>query len=248
MPSSLDKVLKAGPVPLPLDTVRQVMRDFLRALEYLHGRGICHRDIKPHNLLVDLARDTAEVHVKLCDFGCSKRLVAGEPNIQYICARYYRAPEIAFGWAHYSTAIDLWSAGCVMAELFTGAPLFPGKNSIDQLARIIKVLGPPSREELAAMGQDPRRFKAGAAWGAAERAASLGERTGLVDGDAVDLLRRLLQYDPAGRITAVEALAHPFLSGTRAPAIGKDVGDIQTHHPVPPATASNSSVHEERTL
>lgn len=131
------------------------MYQFIKALEYLHSLGICHRDIKPHNLLYD----PAMASIKLCDFGCSKRLLEGEPNIQYICARYYRAPEIVFGWQYYGCAIDLWSAGCVMMELFTGKPAFAGKNSIDQLARIVKVLGTPSGGDLASMGQAGTKFK-----------------------------------------------------------------------------------------
>ena len=90
---SLDRVIKEAEKKkqtIPESFVRLAMYQFMRALEYLHGLGICHRDIKPHNLLVDLDAGI----VKLCDFGCSKRLIEGEPNIQYICARYYRAPEV----------------------------------------------------------------------------------------------------------------------------------------------------------
>ena len=184
------------------------MHNFLLAVDYLHKRGVCHRDIKPHNVLVD-PRDG---RAKLCDFGCSKRLVAGEPNIQYICARYYRAPEIAFGWPHYTLAIDTWSVGCVMAELYTGRPLFPGKNSVDQLAKIVKVLGTPDAEELAAMGQDPNRFRHPA------RADPDAKRRGLTEAlcnpdipdDAIDLMLGLLQYNPRTRLTASQALAHPY--------------------------------------
>ncbi|KAF3492467.1 hypothetical protein DY000_02052348 [Brassica cretica] len=76
--------------------------------------------------------------VKLCDFGSAK--VKGEPNISYICSRYYRAPELIFGVTEYTTAIDIWSAGCVLAELLLGQPLFPGESGVDQLVEIIKVL------------------------------------------------------------------------------------------------------------
>jgi serine/threonine protein kinase len=93
------------------------------------------RDIKPQNLLVDPANHV----LKLCDFGSAKALVKGEPNVSYICSRYYRAPELIFGSTDYSTAIDIWSVGCVMAELLLGEPLFPGESGVDQLVEIIKV-------------------------------------------------------------------------------------------------------------
>jgi len=212
MPMSLDKVVKEAEKKkqtLPESFVRLAMYQFMRALEYLHGMGICHRDIKPHNLLVDLDAGI----VKLCDFGCSKRLIEGEPNIQYICARYYRAPEVVFGWAHYTCSIDIWSAACVMAEMISLTPIFPGKNSIDQLARIVKVIGPPSTAQLTAMGQDPKRFKPAAIKSSLEiiqavREALVHHET--VSGDALEFLLELLTYDPKVRLTALQALSHAY--------------------------------------
>ena len=105
------------------------MYQVARALAYIHQLGICHRDIKPQNLLLD-----PQTHaVKLCDFGSAKMLVKGEANIAYICSRYYRAPELIFGATDYTTAIDTWSYGCVFAELMLGQPLFPGESNVDQV-------------------------------------------------------------------------------------------------------------------
>lgn len=212
MPMSLDRVIKEAEKKkqtIPESFVRLAMYQFMRALEYLHGLGICHRDIKPHNLLVDLDAGI----VKLCDFGCSKRLIEGEPNIQYICARYYRAPEVVFGWAHYSCAIDIWSAGCVMAEMISLRPTFPGKNSIDQLARIVKVLGPPSTEQLIAMGQDPKKFKSSVPKSHAEILQNLQSvliYTNQVSSEAIAFLLDTLTYDPKIRLSALQALSHPY--------------------------------------
>ena len=79
----------------------------LRSIAYIHAKGICHRDIKPQNILVD----TGSHILKLCDFGSAKQLISGEPNVSYICSRYYRAPELIFGATDYTTNIDVWSAG-----------------------------------------------------------------------------------------------------------------------------------------
>jgi serine/threonine protein kinase len=84
--------------------------------------------------------------LKLCDFGSAKLLVAGEPNVSYICSRYYRAPELIFGNSDYNCVIDVWSVGCVIAELLLGQPIFPGESGVDQLVEIIKILGTPSKE------------------------------------------------------------------------------------------------------
>jgi glycogen synthase kinase 3 beta len=75
-------------------------------------------------------------------------LVAGEPNVSYICSRYYRAPELIFGNSNYTTSIDVWSVGCVIAELMLGQPIFPGESGVDQLVEIIKILGTPTKEQI----------------------------------------------------------------------------------------------------
>jgi serine/threonine protein kinase len=81
--------------------------------------------------------------LKLCDFGSAKRIVKGEKNVSYICSRYYRAPELIFGATEYTAAIDVWSLGCVFAELLLGHPIFAGESGVDQLVEIIKILGTP---------------------------------------------------------------------------------------------------------
>jgi len=204
--------------PMPMLQIKLYMYQVLRSLAYIHSVGICHRDIKPQNLLLNPATGV----LKLCDFGSAKILVAGEPNVSYICSRYYRAPELIFGATNYTTNIDIWSTGCVMAELMLGQPLFPGESGIDQLVEIIKVLGTPSREQIKTMNpnyQDhrfpqikPHPFS-----------KVFRPRT---PSEAVDLVGKLLEYTPESRLSAIEAMCHPFfdelrVEGQRMPN-GKD--------------------------
>ncbi len=126
-----------------------------KSLNYIHSLGFCHRDIKPQNLLIDLNTQT----LKLCDFGSAKKLVQGEPNVSYICSRYYRAPELIFGSTEYDLSIDIWSTGCVLAELLIGKPLFPGDSNVDQLVEIIKVLGTPTAEQIKSMNPSYQNFR-----------------------------------------------------------------------------------------
>ncbi|KAL7002041.1 [tau protein] kinase, partial [Sarracenia purpurea var. burkii] len=140
--------------------------------------------------------------LKLCDFGSAKVLVKGEPNVSYICSRYYRAPELIFGATEYTTAIDIWSTGCVMAELLLGQPLFPGESGVDQLVEIIKVLGTPTREEIKCMNPNYTEFKFPQIkphpWHKVFQKR--------LPPEAVDLVCRFFQYSPNLRCTAPLAL------------------------------------------
>jgi glycogen synthase kinase 3 beta len=189
--------------------VKLYMYQVARSLAYIHELGICHRDIKPQNLLLD---PNSHV-VKLCDFGSAKMLVKGESNIAYICSRYYRAPELIFGATDYTTAIDTWSFGCVFAELMLGQPLFPGDSNVDQLVEIIKVVGTPTREEIQAMNHNYTEFKfpqiKAHPWSKVFRSKATPE--------AVDLMSKLLVYTPTKRLTPLQACAHQFFDELRDP-------------------------------
>lgn len=196
---------------MPMIYVKLYSYQIFRALAYIHGSiGVCHRDIKPQNLLVN-----PHTHqVKLCDFGSAKVLVKGEPNISYICSRYYRAPELIFGATEYTTAIDIWSGGCVLAELLLGQPLFPGESGVDQLVEIIKVLGTPTREEIKCMNPNYTEYKFPQI--KAHPWHKIFHKR--MPPEAVDLVSRLLQYSPNLRSTALEAMIHPFFDELRDPA------------------------------
>jgi glycogen synthase kinase 3 beta len=112
---------------MPNFDIKIISYQIFRGLLYIHSRGICHRDIKPHNILLKGKNGV------ICDFGSAKVLKQGEPNLPYICSRCYRAPELIFGATHYTTMIDIWSMGCVLLEILNQVPLFIGESSIDHL-------------------------------------------------------------------------------------------------------------------
>uniref|UniRef100_UPI00358FC4AB glycogen synthase kinase-3 beta-like isoform X3 n=1 Tax=Myxine glutinosa TaxID=7769 RepID=UPI00358FC4AB len=195
---------------IPIIYVKLYMYQLFRSLAYIHSHGICHRDIKPQNLLLD----PESAVLKLCDFGSAKQLVRGEPNVSYICSRYYRAPELIFGATDYTASIDVWSAGCVLAELLLGQPIFPGDSGVDQLVEIIKVLGTPTREQIREMNPNYTEFKfpqiKAHPWTKVFRART--------PQDAILLCSRLLEYTPSVRLTPLDACAHPFFNELRDPA------------------------------
>ncbi|THU62037.1 hypothetical protein C4D60_Mb01t00940 [Musa balbisiana] len=197
---------------MPLIYVKLYTYQLFRGLAYIHTvPGVCHRDVKPQNVLVDplthqvklcdfgsakVLVDPLTHQVKLCDFGSAKVLVKGEPNISYICSRYYRAPELIFGATEYTTSIDIWSAGCVLAELLLG-----------------QVLGTPTREEIRCMNPNYTEFRFPQI--KAHPWHKIFHKR--MPPEAIDLTSRLLQYSPSFRCTALEACAHPFFDELREP-------------------------------
>lgn len=197
---------------MPLISIKLYMYQMFRSLAYIHCLGICHRDIKPQNLLLDVNTGI----LKLCDFGSAKILVAGEPNVSYICSRYYRAPELIFGSTNYTVSIDVWSVGCVMAEMMLGQPLFPGESGVDQLVEIIKVLGTPTKDQIKSMNENYTEYKfpqiKACPWSKVFR----GRPT---TPEAVDILAKSLEYTPKLRVTAIDAMIHPFFDELRTPDV-----------------------------
>ena len=141
-PESLETYIqrtKEANETIPLDKIKKIMRQVLEGLKYMHERCICHRDLKPDNIL--LYEDSS---IKLCDFGSSKKLTKEtDNNFPHVVSRYYRAPELSLCHTDYDTKIDIWAAGCILAELITLEPLFPGKTEGLQLLEIMAILGPP---------------------------------------------------------------------------------------------------------
>lgn len=213
IPDTLSRVIRQyskSKSQIPRLVVKLYSFQLLKAINYINTLGICHRDIKPQNVLVD-----PNSHIlKLCDFGSAKKLVKGEPNIAYICSRYYRAPELIFGATDYTTQVDVWSIGCVIAEMILGLPVFPGESASDQLVEIIKILGTPSKSQILAMNNEATEFKFPNIKPFPWNKIFKGKQ--FEDG-LIELLGILLVYDPAVRAKPLKALLHSYFDELRDP-------------------------------
>ena len=146
VPDSLENFIgnfKKKGIPIPIVNIKKIMKQLLEGLKFVHSKKICHRDLKPDNILMD-----ENLEVKLCDFGSSKKLDGkSKQNIPHVVSRYYRAPELLLCHTDYTTKIDIWAAGCIFVELFTKEPLFPGKSEGLQLLEMMSILGIPPLED-----------------------------------------------------------------------------------------------------
>ncbi|KAI8434705.1 hypothetical protein MSG28_003232, partial [Choristoneura fumiferana] len=176
--------------------------------QYIHSANVLHRDLKPSNLLLNTTCD-----LKICDFGLAR---VADPDhdhtgflTEYVATRWYRAPEIMLNSKGYTKSIDIWSVGCILAEMLSNRPIFPGKHYLDQLNHILGVLGSPSQDDLDCIINEKARgyleslpFKPRVPWVDLFPGA---------DARALDLLHRMLTFNPHKRITVEESLAHPYL-------------------------------------
>ncbi|CDK24603.1 unnamed protein product [Kuraishia capsulata CBS 1993] len=181
----------------------------LRALKALHSANVLHRDLKPSNLLLN-----GNCDLKLCDFGLARSIASAEDNFgfmtEYVATRWYRAPEIMLTFQEYTTAIDVWSVGCILAEMISGKPLFPGTDYHNQLWLIIEVLGTPLMEDYS--GINSRRAREYIRTLPFRRKVPFEQLFPDANPLAVDLLEKLLTFNPKKRIKVEEALGHPYLS------------------------------------
>jgi male germ cell-associated kinase len=204
-------------VPVTVGHVRWLGRELLSGLAALHGQGVIHRDIKPENIMLASARGPlGEDCAKLVDFGQAKdvRLARGSKKdwTSYVATRWYRAPELLFGAARYTPAVDVWACGCVLGEMLAGHPIFPGDSASGQLHKLASTLGPPQRSwpECVAISS-----ASGVVLPPAGGTVGPGVAGLLPAGTPaafVDLLSSMLQWDPSKRPTASQALLHPFFS------------------------------------
>ncbi|XP_004705746.2 mitogen-activated protein kinase 3 [Echinops telfairi] len=206
METDLYKLLKSQ--HLSNDHICYFLYQILRGLKYIHSANVLHRDLKPSNLLINTTCD-----LKICDFGLA-RIADPEHDhtgflTEYVATRWYRAPEIMLNSKGYTKSIDIWSVGCILAEMLSNRPIFPGKHYLDQLNHILSILGSPSQEDLnCIINMKARNYlqslpaKTKVAW------AKLFPKA---DPKALELLDRMLTFNPNKRITVEEALAHPYL-------------------------------------
>jgi serine/threonine protein kinase len=186
----------------------------LCGLKYMHSANVVHRDLKPSNLLLN-----ANCELKICDFGLARGVqdpTSSQDNLtEYVVTRWYRAPEIMVSCQEYDKKIDVWSVGCILAELLGRKPLFPGDNYIHQLDLIFGALGTPTEEDMSWMTNEK----------ACEYFRSLPPKEKIpfrklfpkATEEALDLLQKMLVFNPAKRISVDECLAHPFFANVRNP-------------------------------
>ncbi|KNH06445.1 cell division protein kinase [Perkinsela sp. CCAP 1560/4] len=198
--------------------LRSFIQQLLRGAAYCHSRSMLHRDLKPQNLLIQ----SEQMVLKLADFGLGRAF--GIPVAQFtheVVTLWYRAPDVLLGNTSYGTAVDMWAIGCIILEMVTGVPLFPGKNDFDQLLKICAFLGSPTPQNWPSMMSYPNsantlskeeftdaRQPECEAYYTQPAFAKFGP-------DGIDLLKRMLLYEPAERITAAQALEHAYFTSTR---------------------------------
>jgi glycogen synthase kinase 3 beta len=175
---------------------------------YLNSLGICHRDIKPSNILID----TRSGFLQLCDFGSAKILKPTEESVSYIVTRSYRAPELLLDCVNYTTAIDIWAAGCVLVEFVNGGKsLFPGRENSEILTSIVRTIGLPTISDFDGFTHS-KQFEVPSV----KVRSLVGTLPKGTPKEFIDLLNRVFVYAPEKRATAAECMGHPFFADCRA--------------------------------
>ncbi|KAK1349172.1 cell division control protein 2-like [Heracleum sosnowskyi] len=192
----------ANPRPLPNSLVQSFLFQLCKGVAHCHSHGVLHRDLKPQNLLVDKDKGI----LKIADLGLGRAFTVPLKSYTHeIVTLWYRAPEVLLGTTHYSTAVDMWSVGCIFAEMARRQALFPGDSEFQQLLHIFRLLGTPSEKQWPGVSS-LRDWHVYPRW----EPQNLARAVPSLDADGVDLLSRMLKYDPADRISAKAAMDHAY--------------------------------------
>lgn len=219
----LKKYMESIPqgVGLGARMIKRFMNQLLKGIKHCHSHRVLHRDLKPQNLLID-----KDGNLKLADFGLARAF--GVPLRAYtheVVTLWYRAPEILLGGKQYSTGIDIWSVGCIFAEMCNRKPLFPGDSEIDEIFRIFKIMGTPNENTWPDVIQFPDFKPAFPKW----TKKKLSYYISNLNSDGIDLLENMLAYDPCNRISAKRALKHPYFKDDDLPSSGVTSKTIQSN-------------------
>ncbi|CAM0953548.1 unnamed protein product [Alopecurus aequalis] len=214
MESDLHQVIKAND-DLTKEHYQFFLYQMLRALKYIHTASVYHRDLKPKNILAN-----SNCKLKICDFGLARVAFNDTPTTvfwtDYVATRWYRAPELCGSFfTKYTPAIDIWSIGCIFAEVLTGKPLFPGKNVVHQLDLMTDLLGTPSMDTISRVrNEKARRYLSSMR---KKDPVPFSQKFPTADPLGLKLLQKLLAFDPKDRPTAEEALTDPYFRGLSKP-------------------------------
>lgn len=217
MEGNLYEMMKARDRSFPEIEIRNIMYQIFQALAFMHKHGFFHRDIKPENMLVK-----GDV-VKLADFGLAREIRSKPPYTDYVSTRWYRAPEVLLRSPNYNSPVDQWACGCILAELFTLRPLFPGSSEPDEMYKVCAVLGSPTQkswpEGLRLAGVMQFRFPQFVA-------TPLSQVFPAVSAEGVALMQDLIRFDPQQRPSASQALQYPFfnVNSVMPPQVTRNVG------------------------
>jgi serine/threonine protein kinase len=187
---------------VPVLSIKKYIHQILQGVSFCHAHGVMHRDLKPQNVLID-----SHGCIKLSSFSLSRTFVNNRTYTHEVVTLWYRCPEILLGCLHYSTSIDIWSIGCIIAELASDGPLAAGKCEIEQLLLIFQLLGTPTEEVWPGVSQLRDYNPIFPRWLPKDLSAVLPR----LDEEGAALLARTLAYDPARRISAAEAMDMPYL-------------------------------------
>ncbi len=187
-----------------------IVYQIMKCLKYMHSADLLHRDLKPSNVLLN-----SECHVKVADFGLARSVHAKNKDsapvlTEYVATRWYRAPEILLGSTKYTKGVDMWSLGCILGEMYMGKPMFPGTSTMNQIERVLEVTGKPTKDDIMSIQSSQASTIIDSL--KVTRRRNLKDMFPTLSAEGLDLIKRLLQFNPNKRLTIEQALKHPYVA------------------------------------